>query len=105
MASARTGAVSVIAVDNPPHMAVKNTAFAPFGAATRNGAILASNPSCLDIDEIESATARPSDMIGLHFLSPANTMKLSEISETEQTAKSPEPAQPHYSISLGNRSS
>lgn len=60
-------------------MAVKQAVFAALERACRPGAILATNTSYLDIDAIAGSTSRPQDVIGLHFFSPANIMKLLEI--------------------------
>jgi len=60
-------------------MALKKTVFADLDRVCRKGAILASNTSTLDIDEIASATSRPEAVIGTHFFSPANVMRLVEI--------------------------
>lgn len=60
-------------------MSVKKTVFKELDRVMRKGAILASNTSYLDINEIARSTSRPSDVIGLHFFSPANIMKLLEI--------------------------
>ncbi|MFO0461596.1 MAG: 3-hydroxyacyl-CoA dehydrogenase NAD-binding domain-containing protein [Burkholderiales bacterium] len=60
-------------------MAVKKQVFATLDAVCRPGAILASNTSRLDIDEIARATKRPQDVIGLHYFSPANVMRLLEV--------------------------
>ena len=60
-------------------MEVKKAVFKKLDNVVRQGAVLASNTSYLDIDEIASATKRPRDVIGLHFFSPANIMKLLEI--------------------------
>jgi 3-hydroxyacyl-CoA dehydrogenase len=51
------------------------------------GAILASNTSTLDVDKIASFTKRPQDVVGMHFFSPANVMKLLEVVRGEKTAK------------------
>ncbi len=67
-------------------MAVKREIFTALEAVARPGAILASNTSYLDIDEIAAATARPQDVIGLHFFSPANVMKLLEVIPSKATA-------------------
>ena len=53
----------------------------------KDGAVLASNTSTLDIDEIAGATKRPADVLGTHFFSPANVMKLLEIVRGKDTAK------------------
>ncbi len=58
---------------------VKQAIFAELDSVAKAHAILASNTSYLDIDAIASATSRPRDVIGLHFFSPANVMKLLEI--------------------------
>ena len=60
------------------NMAIKKEIFAKLDAVCKPGAILASNTSTLDIDEIASATGRPEDVVGMHFFSPANVMKLLE---------------------------
>lgn len=60
-------------------MAVKKAVFAELDRVAKDGAVLASNTSYLNIDEIASATKRPKDVLGLHFFSPANIMKLLEI--------------------------
>src|SRR5579885_1148631 len=57
-------------------MAVKRDVFAKLDAACKRDAVLASNTSYLDINEIAAATRRPESVIGLHFFSPANVMKL-----------------------------
>ncbi|TPK12875.1 3-hydroxyacyl-CoA dehydrogenase [Mesorhizobium sp. B2-5-9] len=67
-------------------MAVKKEIFGKLDAAARPGAILATNTSYLDIDEIAASTSRPQDVLGLHFFSPANVMKLLEIVRAEKTA-------------------
>ncbi|MEO2023566.1 MAG: 3-hydroxyacyl-CoA dehydrogenase NAD-binding domain-containing protein, partial [Pirellulaceae bacterium] len=58
---------------------LKKQVFAELDAVARPGAILATNTSTLDIDQIAGATGRPQDVIGHHFFSPANVMKLLEI--------------------------
>ena len=60
------------------NMAIKKEIFAKLDSVCKQGAILASNTSTLDIDEIASATQRPEDVVGMHFFSPANIMKLLE---------------------------
>jgi 3-hydroxyacyl-CoA dehydrogenase len=67
-------------------MAVKKEVFAALDGVVKQGAILASNTSTLDIDEIASATERPADVIGLHFFSPAHIMRLLEIVRGEKTS-------------------
>jgi 3-hydroxyacyl-CoA dehydrogenase len=60
-------------------MAMKQEVFRKLDAIAKPGAILATNTSTLDIDAIAAATARPGNVIGMHFFSPANVMKLLEI--------------------------
>ncbi len=61
------------------NMDVKKDVFRALDAAVKPGAILATNTSTLDVDEIASATGRPGSVVGMHFFSPANIMKLLEI--------------------------
>ena len=68
-------------------MDIKKDVFAQLDKIAKPGAILASNTSYLNVDEIASVTSRPQDVIGLHFFSPANVMKLLEIVRGEKTAK------------------
>jgi 3-hydroxyacyl-CoA dehydrogenase len=68
-------------------MALKKTVFAELDAACRGGTILASNTSTLNIDEIASATVRPESVIGTHFFSPANVMRLLEIVRGKNSSK------------------
>ncbi len=68
-------------------MDIKKDIFAKLDAICKPGAILATNTSGLNIDEIASVTKRPQDVIGLHFFSPANVMKLLEIVRADHTAK------------------
>ena len=67
-------------------MGVKQEVFRKLDAVAKPGAILATNTSTLDIDVIAAATPRPQDVIGLHFFSPANVMKLLEIVRGAKTA-------------------
>ncbi len=67
-------------------MGVKKEIFAKLDRVAKPGAILASNTSYLDIDEIAAATSRPGDVLGMHFFSPANVMKLLEIVRGTQTS-------------------
>ena len=60
-------------------MAVKKAVFAELDRVCKPGAVLATNTSYLDIDEIAASVSRPADVVGLHFFSPANIMKLLEI--------------------------
>ncbi|MFL1406883.1 3-hydroxyacyl-CoA dehydrogenase NAD-binding domain-containing protein [Marinobacter sp. M1N3S26] len=68
-------------------MGVKEQVFTKLDEICKPGAILASNTSTLDVDRIASFTKRPEDVIGLHFFSPANIMKLLEVIRGEKTAK------------------
>jgi 3-hydroxyacyl-CoA dehydrogenase len=67
---------------------IKREVFKELDRICKQGAILATNTSTLDIDAIASATSRPQDVIGLHFFSPANVMKLLEIVRGSQTSAS-----------------
>jgi 3-hydroxyacyl-CoA dehydrogenase len=66
---------------------VKETVFKTLDEVIKPGAILASNTSTLDVNKIASFTKRPQDVIGMHFFSPANVMKLLEVIRGEKTAK------------------
>ena len=66
---------------------VKETVFKQLDRVMKPGAILASNTSTLDVDKIASFTNRPQDVVGLHFFSPANVMKLLEVVRGAKTAK------------------
>ncbi|HEX3599255.1 MAG TPA: 3-hydroxyacyl-CoA dehydrogenase NAD-binding domain-containing protein [Lacipirellulaceae bacterium] len=68
-------------------MALKKEVFGELDRVCKPGAILASNTSSLDIDEIASATSRPQSVIGTHFFSPANVMRLLEIVRGATTGK------------------
>ena len=68
-------------------MALKKEVFAELDRVCKQGAILATNTSSLDIDEIASATSRPQSVIGTHFFSPANVMRLLEIVRGAATSK------------------
>ena len=68
-------------------MGVKETVFRQLDAVMKPGAILASNTSTLDVDQIAGFTRRPQDVIGTHFFSPANVMKLLEIVRGKETGK------------------
>jgi 3-hydroxyacyl-CoA dehydrogenase len=67
-------------------MSVKKEVFGALDKVCKPGAILASNTSTLDLNEIAQSTSRPEDVIGLHFFSPANVMKLLEIVRGEKTS-------------------
>ena len=68
------------------NMELKKETFAKLDKVAKPGAILASNTSYLDVDEIAAATARPADVLGMHFFSPANVMKLLEVVRGAKTA-------------------
>src|SRR5687768_14372430 len=68
-------------------MDVKKDMFKKLDGIAKPGAILATNTSTLDVDEIATATQRPEDVIGTHFFSPANVMRLLEVVRGEKTAK------------------
>jgi 3-hydroxyacyl-CoA dehydrogenase len=67
-------------------MGVKKEIFARLDALAKPDAILATNTSYLNVNEIAAATARPEDVVGLHFFSPAHIMKLLEIVRADKTA-------------------
>ena len=67
-------------------LAVKQAVFKQIDAHARPGAVLATNTSYLDVDAIANATTRPQDVLGLHFFSPANVMKLLEVVRASQTS-------------------
>jgi len=67
-------------------MAVKKQIFARLDAVAKPGAILATNTSYLDVDEIAASTSRPDSVLGLHFFSPANVMRLLEVVRGKETA-------------------
>ena len=66
---------------------VKEAVFKELDRVMKPGAILASNTSTLDVNKIASFTKRPEDVVGLHFFSPANVMKLLEVVRSAKTAK------------------
>ncbi|MGB1156815.1 MAG: 3-hydroxyacyl-CoA dehydrogenase NAD-binding domain-containing protein [Alphaproteobacteria bacterium] len=68
------------------NMAVKKDIFAKLDAVCKPGCVLATNTSTLDINEIASVTERPEDVIGMHFFSPANVMRLLENVRGDKTA-------------------
>ena len=68
-------------------MPIKKDVFKKIDKVAKVGAILATNTSYLNIDEIGEATSRPQDVVGLHFFSPANVMKLLEVVQTDKTSK------------------
>jgi len=68
------------------NMAIKKEVFGKLDALAKPGAILASNTSYLNVDEIAAATSRPESIVGLHFFSPANVMRLLEVVRGAKTA-------------------
>ncbi len=68
-------------------MGVKEKVFKTLDEVMKPGAILASNTSTLDLNKIAAFTKRPQDVIGTHFFSPANVMKLLEVVRGEKTAR------------------
>ena len=69
------------------NMDVKKQVFSKLDAIVKQGAILATNTSALNIDEIATAVKRPEAVIGLHFFSPANVMRLLEVVRADKTSK------------------
>jgi 3-hydroxyacyl-CoA dehydrogenase len=68
------------------NMALKKEIFEQLDGICKDGAVLASNTSALDINEIASATSRPDAVIGMHFFSPANVMKMLEVVRGDATS-------------------
>ena len=68
-------------------LSVKEAVFRKLDAVAKQGAILATNTSTLDVDKIAGYTRRPADVVGLHFFSPANIMRLLEVVRGKSTAK------------------
>ena len=68
------------------NMDLKKEVFTRLDGIVKEGAVLASNTSALDVNEIAAVTERPEDVIGLHFFSPANVMRLLEIVRGEKTS-------------------
>ncbi|MDH4047125.1 MAG: 3-hydroxyacyl-CoA dehydrogenase NAD-binding domain-containing protein [Gammaproteobacteria bacterium] len=68
-------------------MAIKKEVFGKLDKVAAKGAILASNTSYLSIDEIASSTSRPQDVVGMHFFSPANVMRLCEVVRGKKSAQ------------------
>ena len=77
--AARAGSVDLVIEAVFEDLALKQQVFRELDAIARPGCILATNTSTLDIDAIASVTSRPSDVVGLHFFSPAAVMRLLEI--------------------------
>jgi 3-hydroxyacyl-CoA dehydrogenase len=69
------------------NMDIKKEVFRKLDAIAKKDAILASNTSYLDVDEIASVTGRPEQVLGMHFFSPANVMRLLEVVRGQRTAK------------------
>ena len=67
-------------------MALKKQVMARLGACCRPGAIIATNTSTLDVDELAAASGRPEDVVGMHFFSPANVMRLLEVVRGARTS-------------------
>ncbi|MBP0491948.1 3-hydroxyacyl-CoA dehydrogenase NAD-binding domain-containing protein [Pararoseomonas indoligenes] len=67
-------------------MGLKKEIFGKLQEIAKPGAILATNTSYLDVDEIAASTSRPADVLGMHFFSPANVMKLLEVVRAKETA-------------------
>jgi 3-hydroxyacyl-CoA dehydrogenase len=69
------------------NLELKKNVFAQLDRAGKPGAILASNTSFLDLNALAAATARPAQVVGMHFFSPANVMRLLEVVRGEKTSK------------------
>jgi len=70
------------------NMALKKEVFAKLDTIAKPGAVLATNTSALDVNEIATAVSRPEAVVGMHFFSPANVMRLLEVVRGEKTSKS-----------------
>ncbi len=70
------------------NMAVKKEVFAKLDRIVKQGAILATNTSALDVNEIATAVSRPEAVVGMHFFSPANIMRLLEVVRADKTSPS-----------------
>jgi 3-hydroxyacyl-CoA dehydrogenase len=68
------------------NMEIKKAVLAKLGEVCRPGAIIATNTSSLDVDELAAASGRPADVVGMHFFSPANVMRLLEVVRGRETA-------------------
>ena len=68
------------------NMDIKKAVLARLGEVCRPGAIIATNTSSLDVDELALASGRPADVVGMHFFSPANVMRLLEVVRGRETA-------------------
>jgi len=84
----RFDAVDIVVEAMFEDMELKKQAFTQFARATRPGCVLASNTSTLDIDELARASGRPEYVVGHHFFSPANVMKLLEVVRGRRTSAS-----------------
>src|SRR5262249_25871868 len=67
-------------------MEVKRSVFTKLDQVARPGAVLATNTSTLDVDQIAAVTSRPGEVVRMHFFSPANVMRLLEVVRGKQTA-------------------
>ena len=84
---AAIGAADIVIEAVFEDLGVKETVFRKLDQVMKPGAILASNTSTLDLDKIAAFTGRPQDVVGTHFFSPANVMKLLELVRGKQTGK------------------
>jgi 3-hydroxyacyl-CoA dehydrogenase len=80
------GAADLIIEAVYENLALKKEIFAKLDTIAKPGAIIATNTSTLDVNEIAAQTKRPQDVLGMHFFSPANIMRLLEIVRAEKTA-------------------
>ncbi len=76
---ASAGGVDLVIEAVSENLAVKREVFGRLGQLCRPGAVLATNTSTLDVDAIADASGRPADVVGMHFFSPANVMRLIEV--------------------------
>jgi 3-hydroxyacyl-CoA dehydrogenase len=86
------------------NLALKKEIMAALDRVAKPGCIIATNTSTLDIDAIAAATSRPSSVVGLHFFSPANVMRLLEVVRGKETSTSTLAAALRYGKSIGKTS-
>ena len=84
---AAAGAVDLVIEAVFENLAVKREVFGRLGQLCRPGAVLATNTSTLDVDAIADASGRPDDVVGMHFFSPANVMRLVEVVRGRESSR------------------
>jgi 3-hydroxyacyl-CoA dehydrogenase len=84
---AAVGAAELVIEAVYESLAVKREVFARLGQLARPGTVLATNTSTLDVDAIAAASGRPADVVGMHFFSPANVMRLVEVVRGRESSR------------------